>query len=305
MASRSPASSALLPDGRVLAYSEYGDRGGVPFVFMHGIPSSRLAAAMIDAAAVRAGVRLIAPDRPGYGHSDPSPGRTLLDWPRDVEALANALHVREFGVLGISGAVPYLLACAVAIPERLTHVAILSGLGPLTEPGVMAGMNRQTAVLYRLALRSPRLGRMWMTMLAQTARRSPLLVYRQQLAYLPPVDRAVFDAPEMRELRLDDFAEAFRQGADSAAREAVLHVTEWGFRLQDVALEVFVWQGEADRHHPVAMGRFLERGLPSARAMFVPEAGAFGFVERMDEVFERLLSVPAHGHAAVEAARPA
>ena len=297
--------SVALPDGRSLAYDEYGNPGGVPFVFMHGIPSSRLAARMIDTAARRSGVRLVAPDRPGYGWSDPLPDRALLDWPRDVEALADALHLREFGVIGISGAVPYLLACAVVIPERLSHVAILSGLGPLTEPGVMVGMNRQTAALYRLALRSPRLGRTFMAMLAQTAKHSPLLVYRQQLGYLPPVDRAVFDAPEMRALRLDDFAEAFRQGSASPAREAVLHMTDWGFGLGDVSVDVFVWQGLLDRHHPVAMGRYLERDLPGAQAVFVPDVGAFGFVDRMDEVFQQLLEVPAHGRTLADAARPA
>lgn len=305
MISSSLVRSVVLPDGRTLAYDEYGDPGGIPFVFMHGIPSSRLAARMIDASARRSGIRIVAPDRPGYGHSDPLRNRSLLDWPRDVEALAAALHLREFGVIGISGAVPYLLACAVAIPDRLSHVAILSGLGPLREPGVMEGMNGETAALYRLALRSPRLGRMWMAMLAQTAKRSPMLVYRQQLSYLPEVDRAVFEAPEMRTHRLDDFAEAFRQGADGPAREAVLHMTDWGFALPDVPLDVFVWQGELDRHHPIAMGRYLERDLPGAHAVFVPGVGAFGFVDRMDDVFEQLLDVPAQGRALIEAARPA
>ncbi len=305
MTSSSLARSVTLPDGRALAYDEYGDPSGIPFVFMHGIPSSRLAARLIDASARRVGVRLIAPDRPGYGWSDPHRERTLLGWPRDVEALVNALHVREFGVIGISGAVPYLLACAVALPQRLTHVAILSGLGPLHEPGVMEGMNRETAALYRLALRSPRLARVWMAMLAQTAKRSPMLVYRQQLNYLPEVDRAVFDAPEMRTQRLDDFAEAFRQGADGPSREAVLHMTDWGFALQDVSLDVYLWQGELDRHHPLAMGRYLERDLPGAHAEFVPGVGAFGFVDRMDEVFEQLLDVPAHASVLAESARPA
>ena len=305
MTSSSLVRSVPLPDGRTLAYDEYGDPAGPPFVFMHGIPSSRLAARMIHASAMRSGVRIVAPDRPGYGRSDPQPQRTLLAWPQDGSALADALHLREFGVIGISGAVPYLLACAVAIPERLSHVAILSGLGPLTEPGVMEGMNRETAALYRLALRSPRLARTWMAMLAQTAKRSPMLVYRQQLSYLPEVDRAVFDAPEMRAHRLDDFAEAFRQGAGGPSREAVLHMTDWGFGLQDVQLDVFMWQGELDRHHPIAMGRYLERDLPAAHAVFVPEVGAFGFVDRMDEVFEQLLDVPARAPALSESTRPA
>ncbi len=288
-----PARMMMLSDGRALAYAEYGDAAGAPFVFMHGVPSSRLAAAMFHEAACRRGIRLIAPDRPGYGLSDVQPGRTILDWPRDVSELADQLGLRQFGVIGISGAVPYLLACAVAIPERLSHVAILSGLGPLEEPGVMNGMNRESAALYRLALRSPRVGRLWMKMLAQTAKRSPLLVYRQQLSYLPEVDRAVFERPEMRDLRLADFAEAFKQGATGAGQEAVLHMSKWGFALSDVPVTVFLWQGDQDRHHPLAMGRFLARAIPNVHAVFVPGAGAFGCIAQMESIFDELTNCPA------------
>jgi pimeloyl-ACP methyl ester carboxylesterase len=282
----------VLPDSRALAYAEYGAPDGIPFIFMHGIPSSRLAGGLIDEAARRRGVHVIAPDRPGYGYSAEQPGRTILDWPRDVANLADQLDLGRFGVLGISGAVPYLLACAVAMPDRLSHVAILSGLGPLRAPGVMAGMNRESAALYRIALRSPRLGRMWMKMLAQTAKRSPLAVYQRQLSYLPEADRAVFDRPEMRELRIADLAEAFRQGSNGPAQEAVLHVSDWGFELGDVPVEVFLWQGAKDRHHPMAMGRYLSQAIPRNRAVVVDDVGAFGFISQMESIFDELMDCP-------------
>lgn len=283
----------VLRDGRALGYAEYGDPHGVPFFFMHGVPSSRLAGSLIDASAQRRGIRIIAPDRPGYGVSDAQPDRAILDWPRDIADLADHLGLGRFGVMGISGAVPYVLACAIVLPERLSHVALLSGLGPLGAPGVMAGMNRQSAGLYRLALHSPRAGRVWMKMLAQTAARAPQMVYRQQLNYLPECDRAVFASDSMRAMRLDDFAEAFRQGAAGPGQEAVLHVTDWGFALGDVGLEVYLWQGTSDRHHPVAMGRYLAEALPHAHATVVEGVGAFGFIERMDGIFDALLDCPA------------
>jgi pimeloyl-ACP methyl ester carboxylesterase len=278
-----------LSDGRILAYAEYGAADGIPFVFMHGIPSSRLAGSMLHESAHRRGVRLIAPDRPGYGFSDSQPDRTILDWARDVRELADHLRFGRFGVIGVSGAVPYVLACAVEMPERLSHVALLSGLGPLHEPGALVGMNKESIALYTLAVRSPRLGRLWMKMLAQATRRSPVLVYRQQLKYLPEVDRAIFRAPALRALRLADFAEAFRLGSTGAAQEAVLHVTDWGFGLDEVTVTVFLWQGGLDRHHPPAMARALAQALPKSRSILVPDAGAFGFIPRMDDIFGELL----------------
>ena len=54
-------------------------------------------------AATKAGVRIVALDRPGYGLSDFQPDRTILDWPRDVEEAAEALGLTRFSVIGGSG----------------------------------------------------------------------------------------------------------------------------------------------------------------------------------------------------------
>src|SRR5262245_15438675 len=93
-----------LSDGRRLAYSEFGDPAGLPVFYFHGAPSSRLEPLLIgDDALKQTGFRFIAPDRPGIGGSDPKPDRRIVDWPADVSALADALRLKRFGVLGNSG----------------------------------------------------------------------------------------------------------------------------------------------------------------------------------------------------------
>ncbi len=42
-------------------------------------------------------------------------GRRLSDWPADVAALADALGIERFAVLGFSGGGAYTAACAVAV----------------------------------------------------------------------------------------------------------------------------------------------------------------------------------------------
>src|SRR5437868_11568012 len=69
-----------LRDGRTLGFAEYGSAGGMPVVYFHGWPSSRLEPAAVAEVCTELQVRLIAPDRPGLGLSDFQRGRTILDF---------------------------------------------------------------------------------------------------------------------------------------------------------------------------------------------------------------------------------
>lgn len=95
----SNSATLLLPDGRKLGYAQYGLLTGKAIFYCHGLPGSRLEAAIFDDKAKEVGARIIAVERPGHGLSDPQPGRTLLDHPKDIELLAEELGVQEFGVL--------------------------------------------------------------------------------------------------------------------------------------------------------------------------------------------------------------
>ncbi|MGI4944133.1 MAG: alpha/beta fold hydrolase, partial [Janthinobacterium lividum] len=98
----------------MISVEEYGDPAGPPVLYFHGWPASRLEAGLIPDLSVR----LLALDRPGYGRSTPQPGRTLLDWPADVAAVADRLGLAKFHVVGLSGGGPYAAACALALPDR-------------------------------------------------------------------------------------------------------------------------------------------------------------------------------------------
>jgi pimeloyl-ACP methyl ester carboxylesterase len=89
----------LLPDGRKLGYAQYGSPTGRPIFYVHGHPASRLEGAHLHDVGLRLGARIISPERPGFGLSSPQPGRTLLDYPKDLEQLAGHLKLERYGVL--------------------------------------------------------------------------------------------------------------------------------------------------------------------------------------------------------------
>jgi len=143
-----------LPDGRELAWLETGRPRGRPVFAFHGTPGSRRQVSFDEKSVAAAGVRMIAPDRPGYGLSSFHPGRHLADWASDVAALADRLKLDSFAVIGVSGGGPHAVACARMLPERVTAAGIVSGVGPMGDPEFdvgMVGVNKGLSFLAREA----------------------------------------------------------------------------------------------------------------------------------------------------------
>jgi pimeloyl-ACP methyl ester carboxylesterase len=281
-----------LPDGRQLGYAEYGDPNGMPLLFFHGTPGSRLQLKVFDASARDIGVRMVAPDRPGLGLSDFQPKRTILDRAHDVEALADSLHLERFAVMGISGGGPYAAATAYQLPERVTKVAFVSPAGPLTFPDATTGMLTSIRLLFRLARNAPWAVNMMMKKMTRR-RNNPERVRKQVLRSrrLPAADVALFENDEFLQTLLAGSREAFRTGTRGAAWDVVLCARPWGFQLEDIRVPSLLWHGEADVNAPVSMGRAIARTIPNCQAIFMPGEGHLSLAfKHMDEILRSLFA---------------
>src|SRR3990170_2014058 len=139
-----------LADGRRIGYAEFGDAQGAAVIAIHGTPGSRLMFALTDRAARERRLRIIAPERPGYGLSDFHPKQTLKHAADDMKAFVDALGLDRFAVIGVSGGAPYAVATAAAMGDR---IALLSPVGPIADCHATVRMSR----LHRLMF--TRLGR--------------------------------------------------------------------------------------------------------------------------------------------------
>ncbi|MBI3979092.1 MAG: alpha/beta hydrolase [Chloroflexi bacterium] len=272
-----------LRDGRRLGYADLGDPAGRPLLFFHGWPASRLFLRQVSSVAASPGVRIIAPDRPGFGLSDFQPGRTLLDWPGDVVELADALGIDRFAVAGHSGGGPYVAACALRIPSRLTAAGIVSGFAPLDAPGATDGMMASNRLMFGLARRMPWLHR---TLIALMMSGGPGTFSKSMLSSLPGVDRAVMATFDRT---VDDIGEAFRAGVQGPVWDQLVVARPWGFRLEEIAMDVHLWQGDRDVMVPVSMGRYLAAAIPKCHATFCTGEGHMLVFSRWTEILARLL----------------
>lgn len=249
---------ATLDGGRTVSYAEYGSPGGTPVVFLHGTPGSRRLGGLFHGAARDAGVRLLAPDRPGYGESDPWPARTLADTGAFVAAVLDAAGVRTAGVVGFSGGGPHALAAAATLGDRVRDVDVVAG----TPPPSLGRRPPTQRALAAMAGRTPRLLRALLGGQAWVARRAPPAVVVSQYATAEGRDAlAEWEAELVRR----DFVEAVGRRRSGAATEFRLLAGEWEGLLDRVDRRVRLWHGGRDANVPVAGARRLSERIPDAR----------------------------------------
>jgi pimeloyl-ACP methyl ester carboxylesterase len=274
-----------LPDGRWLAYAEFGDPEGRPVFFFHGAPGYRRNPWATQAELGSVGVRLIAPDRPGVGRSTPWPQRRLLDWPDDVQHLADTLKLGQFGVVGFSNGGPHAAVCAYKLAKRVTTTALVAPMPPFDTPGAVRQLGMPNWY-YPLAQRAPWVLRTLYAGLAALAKHDPRRAERLLLGGTSQADQQLFARPELAGRFGADLAGAGGRGI--ADDERLMPLT-WGFTLGQVTGQVRLWLGEHDQLVPPRIWLDQSSLFPVCQTTVVPDAGHFLIAERMQEIVKEII----------------
>lgn len=265
-----------LPGGRRLGYAEYGAVDGEPIVYCHGLPSSRLEGKLFEQAAVDNQVRLIVPDRPGYGLSDERGFFQLAEWPEDIEPLMKHLDIQRFSVFGNSGGGPYALACAAKLSSRLKRVAITCALGPVDQSWAITEMNWSARYSFVLAKRAPLLLRMvYSDYTAQFLRKRPQRCQFLLAQGSPAADVEILSVPEVQDILACAWQEALIQGSRGALGDLMRSTRDWGFEIRAISKKVYLWHGDADRIVPMSHGRHYAKELCDVETRFIEGEGHF------------------------------
>jgi pimeloyl-ACP methyl ester carboxylesterase len=282
-----------LQDAAIVAVEEYGNANGVPVIFCHGWPSSRIMARLTDEPARELGIRIISPDRPGISGSSLQPDRKLSDWPRVVERIVEHLGVSEFRMLAISGGAPYAYATAAAMPQRVQAIAIVGGAPPMAELVDAEGLlplYRWMLALYRT---QPRLLRRLFYLarpvlsLRPPVRFRPLLL---KMLMLRPCDAESLRDAAAFEAIFESQRRAWRGSAEGVMVDAQIYAQAWGFALEDVQVPVRLWHGKQDRAFSVRLAEQVAKRLPNCKARFVDDAGHYSLpIRHMREILKDLI----------------
>src|SRR3990167_7336266 len=136
-----------------LAAHLYGPEDGVPVIALHGWLDN--AASFARLAPLLPGLRIVALDFAGHGHSDhrpPGGSYAIWDYAHDVLQVAEQFGWQRFSLLGHSMGAIVSVLLAGAMPERVERLALIDGLIPYTGEPDSAPQKLGEALKAQLAL---------------------------------------------------------------------------------------------------------------------------------------------------------
>ncbi len=279
--------TVVAPDGRSLAYLEFGDPEWPLVIHNHGGPGSRLEGRLLASSAVKNRLRLVSVDRPGIGRSSPQTERSYAGWADDLTTIADALGTREFGVMGWSEGGPWSLAAAAYIdPARLRHVTCIAGgsYGAFGDNWAAEHLSRADAMGGALALHF-RLGfRLMYEALGVTARHFRASYVEALRKAVGDYDRGILLQPDFETAFADASAECFAQGSSGLIHDAELLYRKWAFDVTTIERPVHIWQGIADRLVPEPINKAIADRMPGAVWHPVEGAGHFVAIGSGDDI---------------------
>ena len=114
---------------------QWGNDDAIPIVAAHGWLDNAATFTRVAPFLVEAGFKLLAIDLPGHGFSDHRPAGVyfhFIDYVPDIVSILDELKLEKAMLLGHSlGGGVYSLV-AGTIPDRISHLALIDVLGPLT-----------------------------------------------------------------------------------------------------------------------------------------------------------------------------
>lgn len=267
-------------DGRSVQVLAAGPADGLPLVFHTGTPAGLVHYQPVIDAAAAAGLRCVLYSRPGYGVSDPQPGRLVADAAGDVAAILDHLGAASFVTAGWSGGGPHALACAALLPGRCLAAATIAGIAPRSAAGLdwLAGMGEENIDEFGAAAAGPEA----LTTALTTTAASLANVTGAEIA---EAFGGLVTAPDKAALT-GDFADYLARLTGSAVATGIAgwrdddlaFVADWGFALGDISVPVTVWQGDQDAMVPFPHGQWLASHLSGAQARLLPGEGHLSLI---------------------------
>ncbi len=277
-------------DGRTLEYAEYGDPQGEPIIFLHSLLHSRKRMHPFYSYTEKCGIRIIAPERPGFGHSHVQPEHSLLAYAKDIHQLANKLGLQCFDIVGDGTGGPFALACAAELGDLIRNTALIScmpdatfdefeGLIPFER--MLLSMCKATPASFHLSF-----GRI----MIKGMQKKPEKYYDRMYEYLADADQRIVSMPEKRDIFMESINNSFPNLTQPFIDDYLFRLKRWDFKPQDIQNKIHLWHGTENKIISIKSAVKLASMLPNCQAHFLDGQGHYIFITHWDVILKKLLN---------------
>jgi pimeloyl-ACP methyl ester carboxylesterase len=280
------------PDGRTVAWTEWGPSDGVPLLRLPGTPGCRWSVRSDPTPWAERGLRVITTERPGFGASTRLPGRGFTEHADDLAAVLDEIGLDAVHLIGASGASAHELCFAARHPQRVRAMTVVAGGAPSTaeESEQEISLNREAAELVRagdLATLWQRLEEVYRAFVAD-----PVAALGDVSDGIPDGDRAVLASPEWQRVFTAATREALRPGPDGWGDETVVLLGDWpDVDCTAVRTSLTWWHSPADADATLSAAQRLLTRIPQAQLrLFGDDEGHLAGYHREGEILDELLA---------------
>ena len=276
----------ILSDGRRLQYAEYGDPQGKPVIHLHGVLGCRYERVPDDVKTKDLGIRLIIPDRPGYGLSETADGHGYLDFADDLLQLVDYLDIPQCFVMGLSVGAIYGSAFAYKSSQRLHKLAMVSSTPPFRSFADFSGVPASLKLLIAFSKYLPSAAQMITEIAIKNACKNP----REFLANIPTCvsDQAIFRRSSLQDHIEQCLLAGSKDCHDGFVSDILLSAEPWPFRPEDIQTEIEFWHGTDDKHSPISRIKPIIESVPNKRFHPIKGGGHFLIYEHWQEILRSL-----------------
>lgn len=283
---------ALRPDGRRVAFWDYGPRTGKPVLVTHGTITGRTLPPAFVAALHRRGYRPIVPQRPGFGLTDLPIGDYLETAGDDMAAILDTLRLRSVFLLTRDDGVAAALAFAARHPDRVLAGMLVHPRWPGRQ--VVRSPDTVMGSVSRAFVARPELVASFSEMMRRQTRTDLMAGIVRRLSQNIPADKAVCERPGVLASMVRDIQAMAARTSHGFAQEQSLYARGW----QPPALKpgtpwLLVECGASAM--PGVETAFAS--VPDARFVVLPEAGLLVYYSHPEAVVDLFAA-----HAETEAA---
>jgi pimeloyl-ACP methyl ester carboxylesterase/DNA-binding CsgD family transcriptional regulator len=279
-----------LPDGRTLAWYEYGDPKGKPVLYVHGFFQGPFFLDALKQGFLENGLRIIAPSRPyfGYTSAPKRPADFLATTCEDMLALMHHLNLQEkILVAAHHGGVSHAFRFAKRIEGKLAGMVMLCAGIPITTEHIrfMTKQARMTSVASRHA---PSVLKLIATMGIKTYKRKGIQAFLED-HYSPTAnDRLCIYDPVIQPKIYEGMFHLIEQGADAFVHDGRAQLADWTADLKAVTCQQHWIHG---RHCHLMGAHFIDdyvRSNTNHGVEIIEDAGYNLLYQRPDCILEAI-----------------